>query len=320
MKRRGFTLIELLVVVAIIALLIAILLPSLGRARELANRASCAANVTGILKACVVYSQENNDAFPCLVGPVANTTNSFSYATQATEAAPAGTNTDLGVVLSNGTGGLYQGTWVTTGVSVPASSLWVLVLKNAIVPKQLLCKSDPKSESAASPLTRTTSGGSTSNDGAYFLYPMKQGHNSYSIAYPWAANGAQAPYWRNNSDSSAPIMCDMALYGVNMAANPAPTGKALNSYNHGGDGQNVGYGDAHAEWQRNPMCGQNANESIFHFGGANGTTTTGQQTWKDALGQVATQSTNITAIQLATPASGYDIFMVPQRDATGTLK
>jgi len=54
--KRGFTLIELLVVVAIIALLIAILLPSLGRAKENARIAGCVANLHAMALASVTYN------------------------------------------------------------------------------------------------------------------------------------------------------------------------------------------------------------------------------------------------------------------------
>ena len=55
--RRGFTLIEILVVVAIIALLISVLLPSLTRAREQARRTACAANEHQIMLAAIMYAE-----------------------------------------------------------------------------------------------------------------------------------------------------------------------------------------------------------------------------------------------------------------------
>ena len=61
--RRGFTLIELLVVVAIIALLVSILLPSLGRAKELAQTIVCANRHKGSVTGWAYYSSDFDGVF-----------------------------------------------------------------------------------------------------------------------------------------------------------------------------------------------------------------------------------------------------------------
>ena len=63
-KPRGFTLIELLVVVAIIALLVAILVPSLIEAKAVAYRSICASNLHQCLVGVTLYAEYNNDKVP----------------------------------------------------------------------------------------------------------------------------------------------------------------------------------------------------------------------------------------------------------------
>ena len=98
---RGFTLIELLVVISIIALLVGILLPALGAARETARSAVCLSNMRQVGTTNVLYATDNDDWIPGISVPVG--------AGQGYLPGPNGTNSAMHqmsyLVLTYGTGG-----------------------------------------------------------------------------------------------------------------------------------------------------------------------------------------------------------------------
>ena len=63
-RNRGFTLIELLVVIAIIAILAALLLPTLGKAHEQARTIRCVNNMKQLIFSWVLYAHDNTENLP----------------------------------------------------------------------------------------------------------------------------------------------------------------------------------------------------------------------------------------------------------------
>ncbi len=289
MKRRGFTLIELLVVVAIIALLIAILLPSLGRAREMANRGTCEANLRGICQSMNVYGSNEGDIYPV----VAKASGNSNY-TPLSGGTVNGNTVDAAIF----TGDYNNGAANMNSIN---ASMFILVAKGDVSSKQFICKSDPAAGQPAPTSTSTT---------AFYVNFNDPLNNSYSFAYPWTG-ASVGGWWKSTADASIPIGADVAP-----AQNTGPTGslaqpnqpnigKQANSNNHQREGQVVVFGDNHAEFVRRPDVGQN-NDNIWTSGAAAGATATGTA--------VSNSGGTIPSGYAGGAAGQYDIVMVPIAD------
>jgi len=242
-RSKGFTLVELLVVIGIIALLISILLPSLNRARETANRVKCASNLRQIGQAIQLYSNENKGAYPR--------------------------------TIFDGTGGIYSqmvnnigsqasdpfvGTQGTVGTNNVGASLFLLLRTQEIGSEVFTCPSSNQEKDDFQ------GGSNTALNRSNFSNLSR--NLSYSYANPFPSTTAIGNGYKLNNSLTPDfaVMSDInpgsSVNGITTSnagtvrTNSSSSGmKDGNSNNHGQDGQNVLYGDGHVEFQNNPFVG-----------------------------------------------------------------
>ena len=237
-KRKAFTLLELLVVVGILALLLAILMPSLSIGHERAKRTVCASNMRGISQAMYLYAQDAPFLFPTL------------FATR-----------------EQNDGAMYlfypqHRTWVpsTTGIPSPTVDLWVLLRRSMTAPKQFIC---PSTTDVPDPATDTT---------AYYDFYLSPASTSLSPHLSYGYQYQHDPNCRPlgiGSDPIFPVLADANPYikgqvligGATIASDRVSQYRG-NSANHPNrEGQNVLFVDAHVSFENGPDVGLSGQHS-----------------------------------------------------------
>lgn len=300
----------------ILMLLIAILLPSLSRARELAKRAVCASNLRGLAMACVIYANDNTEDYPQhffepdgrlktqrnhgirWVGMM-GTTESLRISQETTKA-------------------------ISPKAGNPSRSLFMLIIGGQATPAQMVCLSSGDIEDDL------RNYGPDSKDGG--VTAAQPGRNRFDFAgYDRLSYGYQLPFGpkalpNTRRDVRMALLADKgpyyaaggeglagsrtrrdALFGAPLPAwsdaaaaqrSSSNENRPFNSANHNGEGQNICYFDGHADFSKRPIAGVN-NDNIY-------TLASGKQNGLDYLiGMIP------KADETVGPVVNTDSFLVP---------
>lgn len=269
-SRRAISFIELLFGLGVLLLLIAILLPSLARARELSKRTVCAANMGGTGKGFAMYAVANNDDFPIPAHQVQK------------EAGPAGQVTYVRMIGAQRGSAEKPEAGETTPESTKLSTtraFWYLIRSGASSPKSFVCPSSADRSN------------DDDNPAAYWDFgtgdQLEEGMGKQDPRANWLqiSYGYQVPFGKlgrpnGDMDMDVAIAADKGPYGAFLDAGygrepAAPTldkqaspgeWRPWNSPNHGGlgdgEGQNAMFADAHVQFTNKPLIGPK-HENIY---------------------------------------------------------
>jgi hypothetical protein len=273
-RRRALSPVEFFWIIAIIALLLSILLPSLIRAREITKRAVCASNLRGIGQGCKIYANEFRDWYP-----------THFFEPNPWERGDPGRDHGVrwvGMMGSSDTLRISQDTTDSPRASHPSRSTFLLVTMGVCAMPQFICPSSHDSEDDL----RNYGGAARDRGGPTAARPGRdrfdfRGYTSLSYGYQlpfgpvgrpsenldprvvthadkgpyYTAGGPGLPGTRTVRDALSGAAPPSATSADTLLAWPKKSWRPFNSRIHKSEGQNVIYVDGHVEWCTSPLAG-----------------------------------------------------------------